>query len=253
MSFEDEVRATFRRGDNAGVLRIAEAEVERARKAGEPAGEVEGLYAMARVALRGDDLPRAEVLARMALDVAVLSGDRRLEERPRHVLAAAARISGDYARARDLYLASIELNESLGQAETVNSEYHNLAFTELHLGNLDRARELFAAGRERVFRQGYRSFVPYLGIAAAALASAEGDPRRAARMVGFTDSAYATIGQVPDPDDAVELSKARSLAALSLGEAEFDREYSRGEALAPTEAFGLTWGPSAQMPVPSDM
>jgi tetratricopeptide (TPR) repeat protein len=242
MSFEDEVRATFRRGDSAGALRIAEAEVGRAREAGEPAGEVEGLYAMARVALRDGDLHRAEVLARTALDVAVRSGDRRLEERPRHVLAAAARMSGDYARARDLYLASIELNEALGQAETVNSEYHNLAFTELHLGNLDRARELFAAGRERVFREGYRSFVPYLGIAVAALASAEGDHRRAAQMIGFTDSAYAAIGQVPDPDDAEELSRARSLAVLALGEAEFNREYSSGEALEAAEAFGLTWG-----------
>jgi hypothetical protein len=157
-----------------------------------------------------------QALAQSALDVALLAGDRRLEERPRHVLAGVARMSGDYARACDLYLASIELNEALGQAEMVNSEYHNLAFTELHIGNLDRARELFAACRERVFREGYRSFVPYLGIAAAALAAAEGDHRRAARMIGFTDGAYAAIGQVPDPDDAVDLSTARAGAVVAL-------------------------------------
>ncbi|BCJ58786.1 tetratricopeptide repeat protein [Micromonospora endophytica] len=241
MSFETDVRSAFRRGDTALVGRLARAEIERARAAGEPGGEVEGLYALARVALRGGDLPRAEQLADEALRVAVRSGDRRLEERPRHVLAAVARMSGDHARARERYLASIALNEELGQPELVNAEYHNLAFTELHLGNLDRARQLFAQGRERVFREGYRSFVPYLGVAAAALAAAEGDHRLAARMVGFTDRAYAALGQVPDPDDAAELASARQAAAAALGEAGFATAYAAGAALPDTEAFGLTW------------
>jgi proline iminopeptidase len=239
-SFADDVRAAFRRGDSAGALRMAGAEIERARAAGEVGGEVEGLYAMARVALRDDDLPRAERLAGEALEVAVRSGDRRLEERPRHVLAGVTRLKGDYVRARELYLASIALNEELGQPEIVNSEYHNLAFTELHLGNLDRARELFADGRERVFREGYRSFVPYLGVAAAALASAESDHLLAARMVGFTDSAYAAIGQVPDPDDAQELANARAAAETVLGE-RFAPAYAAGAALEDTEVFGLGW------------
>ena len=100
MSFQDEVRATFRRGDSDAVLRMAEAERQRAHAAGEPGGEVEAIYAMARVALRGGDLSRAEELAELALGVAVRSGDRRLEERPRHVLAAVSRLSGDYRTAR---------------------------------------------------------------------------------------------------------------------------------------------------------
>jgi hypothetical protein len=241
MTFQNRVRAIFRRGDTDAVQRMAEAELQRAREIGEPAFEVEALYAMARVALRGDNLPRAEELAREALDVAVRSGDRRLEERPRHVLAAVARLSGDYRTARERYLASIELNESLGQTETVNSEYHNLAFTELHLGNRNRARDLFAESRERVFREGYRAFVPYLGVAAAAMASADGDHARAARMIGFTDSAYAAAAQVPDPDDAADLSRARAAAVTALGDDGFTAEYAAGAALDPEQAFGREW------------
>jgi hypothetical protein len=115
-AFPEEVRATFRRGDSAGVRRMATSEVARARAAGDRAAEVEALYALARLALRGDDLPRAEELAQEALEVAVRSGDRGLEERPRHVLAAVARLSGDHVEARTRYLASIALNEALGQA-----------------------------------------------------------------------------------------------------------------------------------------
>jgi hypothetical protein len=242
MGFEDDVRATFRRGDSTGVLHMAQAEVERAREAGDAAGEVEGLYALARVALRGDDLVRGERLAQAALDVAVRAGDRRLEERPRHVLAAVARLSGDYVTAKERYLASIELNEALGQPELVNSEYHNLTFTELHLGNLERARELFEAGRERVFREGYDSFVPYLCVAAAALASAENDHPRAARMIGLTDAAYSAIGQIPDPDDAQELANARVAAVAALGEDRFAQEHEAGAARTPAETFGFAGG-----------
>jgi hypothetical protein len=241
MSFQEEVRATFRRGDSDAVLRLAGAERQRAQAAGDDANEVEAIYAMARVALRGDDLPRAEKLALEALEVAVKSGDRRLEERPRHVLAAVSRLAGDYVTARERYLKSIALNETLGQTETVNSEYHNLAFTELHLGHRDRARELFAEGRRRVFREGYRSFVPYLGVADAVMASVDGEHQRAARMVGFTDSAYAAIAQVPDPDDAADLSRTRAAAAAALGKNHFARECAAGAALTPEDAFGLRW------------
>lgn len=219
-------------------MRTAGAELERARAAGDAAGEVEALYAMSRVSIRGEDLPRAAELASEALAVAERSGDRRLEERPRHVLAGVTRMAGDFERARELYLASIALNEELGQAEMVNSEYHNLAFTELNLGNLARARELFLAGRERVFREGYDSFVPYVCVAAAALASAEGDHPYAARMVGLTDTAYAAIGQVPDPDDGLELDAVRTRALAAVGEVQFQAEYAVGAAQTPAQAFG---------------
>jgi tetratricopeptide (TPR) repeat protein len=240
-TFADEVRATFRRGDTDAVREMAQAEFGRARTAGDAAGEVEAVYALARVAARDGDLVEARHLASEALDAAIRSGDRRLEERPRHVLAAVTRMSGDYERARDLYLASIALNEELGQPEMVNAEYHNLAFTELHLGNLDRARALFLEGRERVFRLGYHSFLPYLGVAAAALATAEGDLVEAARMIGFTDRAYAAIGQVPDPDDAAELSDALQAVRAALGDEAFSRTYDEGAALSEADAFGLTW------------
>src|SRR5262245_6133090 len=180
MSFSENVRSAFRRGETDAVVRMSEAEIERAQAAGDPAGEVEARYSLARVALRGGDLPGGEARAREALEVAVRSGDRSLEERPRHVPAAVARMSGDLLRARDLYRESIALNEALHQPKTVNSETHNLAFCELGLGNLGGARKLFAESRERVFRNDWADFVPYVCVAGAALASAEGDHARSA-------------------------------------------------------------------------
>lgn len=238
MSFSDEVRAAFRRGETDAVVRMSRAEIDRAQAVGDLAGEVEARYALARVAIRGGDLPGGEVRAQEALAVALRSGDRALEERPRHVLAAVARMSGDLARARELYRENIALNEALDQPVIVNSEYHNLAFCELGLGNLDAARALFRAGRERVFRHGWADFVPYVCVAGAALASAEGDHARAARMVGVADAAFTGLGQVPDPDDAADLAAVRTAAIEALGPAAFDEEYAQGLGLDPREAFG---------------
>ncbi|MBE1490852.1 tetratricopeptide repeat protein [Plantactinospora soyae] len=237
MNFSENVRAAFRRGETDAVVRMSEAEIVRAQAAGDPAGEVEARYSLARVAIRGGDLPGGQARAREALAVAVRSGDRSLEERPRHVLAAVARMSGDLLRARELYQESIALNEALDQPKTVNSEYHNLAFCELGLGNLDVARKLFAEGRERVFHHGWADFVPYVCVAGAALASAEDDYLRTARMIGVADAAFASLGQVPDPDDAADLAKARAAATEALGPAAFAEEYARGQLLDPRAAF----------------
>ncbi|KUL27543.1 tetratricopeptide repeat protein [Actinoplanes awajinensis] len=237
MDFSERVRSAFRRGETDAVVRMSEAEIVRARAAGDPAGEVEARYSLARVAIRGGDLAGGEARAREALDVAERSGDRALEERPRHVLAAVARMSGDLARARELYQMSIALNEALGRPATVNSEYHNLAFCELGLGHLDVARQLFAEGRERVFRHGWADFVPYVCLAGAALAAAESDHARAALMAGVTDAAFAALGQVPDPDDAADLAAVRAAALQALGPDAFAQHYDRGLQVEPRAAF----------------
>ncbi|MFG1894855.1 tetratricopeptide repeat protein [Micromonospora zamorensis] len=237
MTFSESVRSAFRRGETDAVVRMSEAEIERAQAAGDPAGEVEARYSLARVAIRGGDLAGGEARAREALEVALRSGDRSLEERPRHVLAGVARMSGDLLRARDLYRESIALNESLGRPMMVNSEFHNLAFCELGLGNLDTARTLFAENRERVFTNDWADFVPYVCVAGAALATAEGDHGRAALMIGVVDAAFTALGQVPDPDDAADLARMRTAAIEALGRAAFDAEYAAGQGLEPRAAF----------------
>jgi len=236
-TFSEQVRAAFRRGESDAVVRMSEAEIERARLAGDPAGEVEALYSLSRVAVRRGDLPGGERLASAALGVAVDAGDRELEERPRHVLAAITRMSGDLDRAVGLYQASIALNEELGHFETANSERHNLGFCELHLGRLERARELFTISRERVFEERWDSFLPYVCVAGAALAAAEQHPDRAALLVGTADGAFAAVGQVPDPDDAAELTAIRATAIEALGREAFDAAYERGRKLDPRAAF----------------
>jgi hypothetical protein len=242
MTDEQPLRTAFRRGESDEVRRLAEEQVAEAHRIGDTPAEVEGLYALARVSLRAGDLTAARALAEDALAVARDSGRIELTERPLHVLAAIARLSGDHSGATVLYEASIDLNTALGNAVNVHTESHNLAMTELRLGNIDRARLLITEGQDRVRRGGLRDFVPYLGLAGAALASTEGDARRAARLIGFTMRAFAHLNQVPDPDDAQELSDLRDRVSASLGDDATEAEVTTGSTWSLTDAFGGSWG-----------
>lgn len=233
MTFSETARAAFRRGQDDVVARLADAEAERARAADDPPALVEALYLRSRLAVRAGDLPGAARIASEALAVAVRTGDRALEERPRHVLAGVTRLAGDLPRARVLYQESIELNEALGHADTVTSEVHNLAFTELGLGETAAARERFATSRARIVAAGYRDFVPYAYVGAAATAVAEGDPARAARLAGLARRAFADLGQVPDPDDAQELAAVETAVRDALGTGRADAEARAGAELEP--------------------
>ncbi|MFJ3405084.1 tetratricopeptide repeat protein [Promicromonospora sp. NPDC090134] len=233
MSFSETARAAFRRGDDAAVARLAQDEAERARATDDLPALVEALYMQSRLAIRGGDLTEAARIASDALAVAVRTGDRRLEERPRHVLAGVTRMVGDLPRARVLYQESIDLNEALGNDDTVTSELHNLAFTELSLGETAAARERFATSRTRIVDAGYRDFVPYAYVGAAATAVADDDLARAARLLGLARRAFDDLGQVPDPDDAEELAAVETAVRGALGAVRADDEQRAGAALDP--------------------
>ncbi|MFD9286421.1 hypothetical protein ACFWD7_56625, partial [Streptomyces mirabilis] len=122
-------------------------------------------------------------LARHALAVVRRAGERQPRERPRRVPAAAARLSGGHAWAQ-IYEAGIELNRALGPDGHPHSEDRGSTLVEPHLGRVERAHQLITASRERVFQAGYRDFLPYLGIAGAALASTDGYMTLSARLIG---------------------------------------------------------------------
>ncbi|MFD7024802.1 tetratricopeptide repeat protein [Promicromonospora sukumoe] len=239
MTFSETARAAFRRGDDDAVARLAHDETERARAADDLPALVEALYMLSRLAIRGGDLTEAARIASEALDVAVRTGDRRLEERPRHVLAGVTRMAGDLTRARVLYQESIDLNDALGNDDTVTSELHNLAFTELRLGETSAARERFATSRARIVGAGYRDFVPYAYVGAAAVAVADDDLVRAARLLGLAQRAFADVGQVPDPDDAEELTAIETAVRDALGDQRLTDERTTGAALDPWATLAL--------------
>lgn len=238
MSFTEEWRAAFRRGETEAVERMSIVELSRARESGDLAGEISALYGLAAVAMRAHDATRTRELGEEALAIALRSSDRSLEEAPRHMLAGAARMAGDTAAARVLYQESIALNQSLGNEDRVVQEQHNLGWMEIHDNNIDRARELFTAVRLYVVRENYQEFIQYAALDAAAIAAHDGAYAQAARLLAVVATALGEGNQL-DPDDAMEHAALRDRLMTELGRDAFDTQYTAGSELLPLEALSV--------------
>jgi ATP/maltotriose-dependent transcriptional regulator MalT len=201
--------AAFRRGDNAEAERLALVDLDEAASTGDDAGRVDALCMLARVALRNGDLSTVESRAKQAELVADQSGGDRLKRMPIHLLAVAARMSGRYGEARALYLRSIAVNEALGEARMAAAEHRNLAYVELHDGNLDGARSLVAEARERGRDLDYPALDAYLTLDDAVLAAAAGDRKTAQALLDHAMEKFADLEIVPDPDDDAEITALR--------------------------------------------
>ncbi|QIQ06283.1 tetratricopeptide repeat protein [Streptomyces liangshanensis] len=239
MSFHEQARDAFRRGDTAVVERLSRHELDRAREAGDAAGQVDALCMLARVQVRGGDLAEAGRWAAQAREVADGSGDKRLGSGPAHILAGVATMSGELETARVLIGESVTLHQELGDARMVAVEHHNLGYVELRLGRPDRARELFAEVRARALAEDWSDMLPYVTADAAVIADADGDHARSARLLGAAAGAYRAAGQIPDPDDAVEQDALRERLIGALGADVFDVEYTAGAAQDARRALAL--------------
>ncbi|WP_433556735.1 tetratricopeptide repeat protein [Pseudonocardia xinjiangensis] len=195
VSYYEDTRAAFRRGETAVVERLSREELARARGSADVDAEVEALCMLAR-------------------------------------------ISGDLASARTLYAESIALSEEFGNADRVVMEMHNLAYVEWHAGDVDRARELFTTTCRPALEQGIDDFLPYVTLDAAIVAEIDGDHVHAARLLAAAESALAALGQILDPDDAIEQKELRGRLVTALGPDGFDAAYATGAGLGLREALG---------------
>lgn len=190
----------FRRAEPSAVY--AQECLDLARELGDVRGECDGLTGLARKALRAGDFPKVAEYAAEGLRKARAGGDRAAEGSPLHLCAAGTRLSGDYDRARDLYLESVALGDELGDAGRVQREFHNLGWVELHRGDIDAAERMFA---ERDARSGLDAMGDaWTDLNRAAVALARGRREEAARLFEAGKRQLDEFGAALDPDDRFE-------------------------------------------------
>lgn len=190
----------FRRGEPSGAY--ARECLELARELGDVRGECDGLTGLAREALRACDYPKVAEYAAEGLRKAQAGGDRAAEGSPLHLFAAGTRLSGDYDRARELYLESVALGDELGDERRKQQEFHNLGWVELHRGDVDAAERMFD---ERDARAGLDAMGDaWTDLNRAAVALARGRREEAARLFGAGERKLEELGAALDPDDQLE-------------------------------------------------
>jgi tetratricopeptide (TPR) repeat protein len=226
MSLYDDAMEAFRTGDDERARELAEELV----RSGE---QIDGLCMLARVALREGDTDRVRELASEARRLAT---DEASERMPLHLQAAGARVAGELDEARRLYLESIDLNSRL-DTDFVAAELHNLAFVELHAGDLARAKELFAQAEAEAQARGYEGLLPYLVLDRGIVAVEEGHAELGLRLLGAGQAAFETKGEKIDPDDQAEVDRALEKARSSLDAEAVRRANEDGRAMSVEEAL----------------
>jgi ATP/maltotriose-dependent transcriptional regulator MalT len=201
----DSAMAAFKRGDTGEARRLAERHLALGERAGS-ATDVAALCMLSRVALREGDFAAAAEHADSARQAALQSDNPSVLQEPVHLRAAIARLRGDLPAARQNYLASIDLNLHLGQTKAVAVEQRNLAYVELHLGDLQEARRRLALAHEGADPAGADAAAPNDLLDSAALAAAAANFADAAILLQRTRQRYAEIGEVPDPDEEEEMT-----------------------------------------------
>jgi tetratricopeptide (TPR) repeat protein len=217
--------AAFRQGRDDEAQKLFEQSAQLA--GGDRRVLAQALGGLARVALRAGEIQRTRELALQALE---LAEDEQAEWGPRHLLAAATRAEGDYARAGELYGETLALARRLGLRLAEAAELLNLGYVALHLGHTDQAVERFRESLEIGAELNDDYLLPYCVMGAASSALLRGDRADAARLLAAAKAAFDRAGAAIDPGSAEEYEEARSQVA------DLEAEWAGGSRLSLAEA-----------------
>jgi tetratricopeptide (TPR) repeat protein len=218
----------FQQGRDEEAQELFERGSELARESGDRQGLAQAIGGLARVALRAGDSQRTRELALQALE---LAEDEQSQWSPRHMLAAAARADGDYARAEELYDETLALARRLGLRLTEAAELLNLGYVALHLGKREPAIERWGQSLEIAAELGDEYLLPYCVMAAGSSALAHGDTEEGARLLAAAKAAFDRTGAAIDPGSAEEYEGA----VASLGH-DYEAAWAEGSELSLAEA-----------------
>lgn len=155
---------------------------------------------------------------------------------------------GDYASA--IALGRDELAHLAGSRDAQRRVFAqlNLAGALLAVDQVDEAADLLRAGWARTGAfdaYAFDEYVPWYADYLALLAALRGRPAVAARLLGFSDRAYADRDDERMHNEENAFNRARDLATAALGAAEVERLSAEGALLRREDIDALVFGPPA--------
>jgi non-specific serine/threonine protein kinase len=185
-----------------------------ARRIGMRWGERRALEALARRALRRDDLSAAGTHLRDAVESARQDGDGWSLAIALNALGDVERAGGTARRARPHYEESMAVFADLGLGEQP-SLAHNLGYVEFAAGDPARAAAHFRQALGQFCRLGERRGMAECLIGLGVVAVAERQLEDAGRLVGAGEAALAALGMRLWPPNRLEVDRSLARAKSS--------------------------------------
>jgi non-specific serine/threonine protein kinase len=226
----------WEQGDFARSLSLSEEGLALFRKAKDVSGAVVALYVLGAAALFQNDLERATALTEEALALQRASGDSMGAARSLPILGTVAQLRRDYDRAIALYEEGLKLAREVGDDFAVVLSLVVGASTYLGTGDNLRALELNDEGLKLSQRLNMMRLLASNLNVSAALAGAQGQAERSARLWGAAESLRESIGIVFSPFERSYYEPYINAAHAQLGESSWDAARAEGRSMTPDQA-----------------
>jgi hypothetical protein len=116
-------------------------------------------------------------------------------------------------------------------------EFSNLSFVERRSGHPEHARSLIRESLQMADAMRYDGLMASTFVGLAGVELDEGDPERAATLLGATESWLDRLGEVLDPADQPEFDRTLAQVREALGEAPLQAAHARGRSMARDEGL----------------
>jgi predicted ATPase/DNA-binding SARP family transcriptional activator len=154
---------------------------------------------------------------------------------------------GDDAAARALYEKCRSLHRELSHKGAIAQSCDDLGAMARHHGDLAAAHQFYRQSLTLQWEADNRGGVATCLEGLAMVAAAQGEPERAARLLGAAAALHETLGTPPRRKEWQEQEALLAALRAALGEAAFTAAWKAGQALtweqAATEALGKSGGP----------
>jgi predicted ATPase/class 3 adenylate cyclase/Tfp pilus assembly protein PilF len=208
-----------------------------ARQLGDPRGIATVLQSLGMTATAQGDLEAAHRFAAEAVETARNRGDKPSLAGALTALAMLYRVQGQPERAAPLYEQVIELAREAGDVEVQSVGFLNHAMLALDKGETNAARRMVRQALDGTADVPSRPAIQSALDVCAAMASLQGDWRRAARLFGAAEAQAQETGFRRDTADALFLEPKIRKAQAMLDDRTYRECESAGRKLGHLEAI----------------
>jgi hypothetical protein len=138
---------------------------------------------------------------------------------------------GEYVAARELQRENLEAFEQAGETGRVANALTLLAGIDLRAGEIAEGRAKLAQAARIFHDAGDRQAMVRVTVIASALAVAEGDFERAARLSGAGAALKAPLGEIATPVRMLQIADPIPVARSNLGDGAFETAFEAGRAM----------------------
>ncbi len=132
----------------------------------------------------------------------------------------------------------------------IPASLHNLGYTELALGNVERAQDLFTEALNMQIELGNKQGMLECLSGLAGVAGAKRDPHQAARLFGFVIATLEQYGVPMWPAERADFDRNLASARAQLDEAAWEKAWQEGRGLNLDQAIEESRTLSPQPPLP---